>query len=356
MSIVQTREEELAYNCSDSVIRNESKLQSFNDYMRLLNDADLSSSLINCEGTITSPDIQGVFVRRNNGKLGIMLGQEFNPIVYRGQCNDYPFMPSSQRYELFDGNERIRHSIEWIKKKEFIRLISSTPYYTQMKDFEILGCKYEFDMEALAKQYNCVSDYIDVTRNMMVAYFFAYTYWDSEKNQLRPIETFEFNTPMLYIGSIKELYYKVPECVANIGFQTVVPAKAQQTMSLNVAKNRDYIKSLFKKIELPKNPLIARNVYDQFEGGRLLIPQDYASKCVSKINEHKTLQEDLVIEYCEMTETDEEWLRGEYERLGYKLINNMWDIPEQAISMIKKEVDDYIMPYLRTRFLFREEK
>ena len=355
MSMALNREEELTANFSDEMINPTKNLQSFENYMRLLNDAALANSLINCEGTVTSPDIQGVFVRRNNGKLGIMLGQEFNSVVFRGQCNDYPFMPSSQRYELFDGNERVRHSIEWIKKNEFIRLISSTPYRTRMKEFEILGCNYDLDMEAVAKQYNCVSDYIDVTRNMMVAYFFAYTYWDKEKNLLRPIETFEFNTPMLYIGSIKELYYKVPESVTNIGFQTMVSSKAQQTMSLNVAKDRDYIKSLFKKIELPKNPMIAKNVYDQFEGGRLLMPQDYATKCATLINEHKTLQEDLVIEYCESTKTDEEWLRGEYERLGYDLITQKWEIPEQAHSMINKEIDDYIMPYLKSRFLYREE-
>jgi len=355
MSIVLNKEDELTVGISDEIVNSTKTLQSFENYMRLLNDADLSSSLINCEGTVTSPDIQGVFVRRNNEKLGIMLGQEFNSVVYRGQCNDYPFMPSSQRYELFDGNERIRHSIEWIKKNEFMKLISSTPYRTRMKEFEILGCNYDLDMEAVAKQYNCVSDYIDVTKNMMVAYFFAYTYWDKEKKQIRPIENFEHNTPMMYIGSIKELYYRVPDSVANIGFQTTVAAKAQQTMSLNVAKDRDYIKSLFKKIELPKNPKIAINVYDQFEGGRLLMPQDYATKCASLINEHKTLQEDLVVEYCKLTKTDEEWLRGEYERLGYDLITREWDIPEQAHSMINNEIDNYIMPYLKSRFLYREE-
>ena len=357
MEVLEKEEEFLSFDTNAKEIASETVLQSFENYVSLLNDAEIANSLINCEGTVTSPDVQGVFVRKNNGKLGIMLGQEFNPIVYRGQVNDYPFMPSSQRYELFDGNERIRHSIEWIKKKEFIRLISTTPYYTCMSKFNVLNYGYEFDMEAVAKQYNCVSDYIDVTRNMMVAYFFAYTYFDKKTNQIRPIENFEYNTPMLYIGSIKELYYKANECVANLGFQAITSAKAQQTLSLNVANNRDYIKSLFKKIELPKNPKIAINVFEQFEGGRLLMPQDYASKCATLINEHNTLQEDLVVEYCEWTKTDEEWLREEYEKLGYELINKPWDIPEQAHNMIKNEVEGYIIPYLNSsRFIYREIK
>ena len=348
--------ESLSFDILECEKDSEKYLQSFENYINLLNDSALANSLINCEGTVTSPDIQGVFVKSNNGKMRIMLGQEFNPVIYRGQCNDYPFMPSSLRYELFDGNERIRHSIEWIKKNEFIRLISRTPYNLRLKDFKILNCSYEFDMEAVAKQYNCVSDYIDVTRNIMVAYFFAYTYWDSEKNQIRPIETFEFNTPMLYIGSIKELYYKAYDAVSNIGFQAITSAKAQQTLSLNTVKNYDYIKSLFKRIELPKNFEIARNVYDQFEGGRLLIPQDYASKYSEFIRGQKTLQEDLVYEYCELTKTDEEWLTGEYDRLGYKLITQEPDISDLAYNAINKEIDEYILPYLNSRFIFRETK
>jgi hypothetical protein len=208
-------------------------------------------------------------------------------------------------------------------------------------------------MESVAKQYNFVSDYLDVTKNMMVAFFFAYTYFDKETKQYKPIETFEFNTPYLYIGSLRELYYRTPEAVENIGFQAITSAKAQQTMSINVAKNDEYVKSFFKKIELPKNPKIAKNVYDQFEGGRLLVPQDYASKCAEKVNESYTLQEDLVIEYCESTKTDEEWLRGEYDKLGYDLISKKWDILDVAKESINKEIDDYILPYLNSHFLFR---
>lgn len=328
-------------------------LQSFKSFIDLLNDTDLAYSLINHAGMVTSPEVQGVFVKKQNNKLGIILGQEFNPIVYRGQYNDYPFMPSSQRYELFDGNERIRHSIEWIKKNEFIRLILNTPYYKRTREFKVLDCNYEFDMEAVAKQYNYVSDYIDVTRNIMIAYFFAYTYWNKDENQLLPIENFENYSPMLYVGSLRDLYYKAPYSVENICFQTMLRAKAQQTMSLNVSTNRDYIKSLFKKIELPKNPVIAKNVFEQFKGGELLFPNDYATRCAAQIKNFRTLQEDLVVKYCEQTATDEEWLRGEYKKLNYELINQIWDIPEQARSMINREIDEYILPYLNTGFLLR---
>lgn len=328
-------------------------LQTYEEYINLLNDLDYGGALINREGTITSPDIMGVFVRKKNNKFGIMLGQEFNPIIFRGQCNDYPFMPSSKRYELFDPNERIRHSVEWIKKKEFIRLMKTTPYYTRTKEFEVLNHKYEYDMEAIAKQYNHVSDNIDVTKNLMVAYFFAYTYWDEKANERRPLEGFDYNTPMLYIGSIRDLYYKAPKTVEDLSFQAITSAKAQQTLSLNVEDNWDYIKSLFRKVELPQNVKIARNVYDQFEGGRRLLPPDYASKCAIMVKENKPLSDDLVTEYCELTKTDEVWLRDEYEKLGYELTDKKLAIPYEAYEMINKEIDDYMLPYLSSHFIFR---
>ena len=334
----------------------EVELQSYEKYINLLNEKEYSTALINREGTITSPDAQGVFVRKNNGKLGIMLGQEFNPIVFRGQNNDYPFMPSSKRYELFDGNERIRHSIEWIKKNEFIQLIAKTPYYTRTRDFEVLNCKYEYDMEAIAKQYNLVSENIDVTKNLMVAYFFAYTYVDKKTGERRPLEGFDYNTPMLYTGSIRDLYYRAPETVENLSFQIITSAKAQQTLSLRIGNNYDYVKSLFVKAELPKNTDIAKNVYEQFEGGIRLLPPDYASKYARHIENTDTLSDNLVSVYCKLTKTDEVWLRSEYKKLGYELTDKPYDVSKDAETMINREIDDYLIPYLDNKFIFRGTK
>ncbi len=355
MAIVQNLNGRLNFCISADEKSSGAALQSYDEYIKLLNEIDYAAALINREGTITSPDVRGVFIKNKKGNFSIIPGQEFNPLIFRGQNNDYPFMPSSRRYELFDGNERVRHSIEWIKKNEFVSLITSTPYYTRTKEFEVLGCKYEYDMEAIAKQYNFVSDNIDVTRNLMVAYFFAYTYWDADKNECRPLEGFEYNTPMLYTGSIRELYYKSYTAVKDLSFQAIVCAKAQQTLSLNIGDNWDYIKTLFRKIELPKDVRIARNVYDQFDGGRLLLPPDYASKCANLVKDYKTLQDDLITEYCDQTNTDEVWLRGEYEKLGYEFTEKRWELPSQAGEMINKEIDDYVLPYLNSNFIYRTE-
>ena len=328
-------------------------LPKFEEYLNFLNESELADCLINRLGMVTENDIHGSFAQAENGKFRVIPGKEFNPIIYRGQNNDYPFMPSSKRYELFDGNERIRHSIEWIKKNEFLRLIKTTPYIKRAQKFKVLDFTYDIDMEAVAKHYELVSDYLDVTRDMMTALFFAYTYFDKDKGQLLPLPAFEYNNPYIYIGNIRNLYYKAPDSVKRIGFQPLPRAKAQQSMSINVSGDFEYIKTLFKKIELPKNPAIAKYVYNTFEGGKLLFPDDYASKFAEKIKANKTLQGDLFVRYCEETKTDKIWLSGELKKLGYTLGSLFPETERNVETTINKEVDEYILPFLDDGIIFR---
>ena len=208
-------------------------------------------------------------------------------------------------------------------------------------------------MESVAKHYGYVSDYLDVTRDLMTALFFAYTYFDKDSQQILPFPDFKYNTPYLYIGNLNELYLKAQNCVKDIGFQPFPRAKAQQMMSINVSNDFDYIKSLFKKVELPKNPSIAKYVYNIFDGGKLLIPEDYASNCARQVKGFKTLQKDLFEKYCEDTKTDIVWLAGECKKLGYEFVNEPFDIQDGARSTINKEIDEIILPYLDDGFIFR---
>lgn len=326
-------------------------IQTIANYMDSLNEYDNAICPINKDARLANPARNGVFVESTPKTFKMFFGSEFNPIVYRGLNNDYVFMPDSQRYELFDGKERIRHSINWIKKHEFLSLMSRTPYFTIPQNFNISGHSFELDLEAISKHYHYMSDCIDVTRNILVAYFFAYTYYNSEKQQWLPIESFDINTPVLYAGSLKELYKAVPDAVKNTGLQPLLRSIAQQTMSINTSNNRELIQGLFRKIELPKNPNIARYVYDLFEGGNLLFPPDYISRCAASVKVNKTLHEDLFIRYCEETNTDINWLKEELSELGYEFVDQPWNIPEQAKEIINREFSDKIIPFIKTNFI-----
>jgi len=353
MAIIQGEDGYLTFSIPIDSKNPDVVLPKLYEHIELMNDEQLANSLINKYGLVTTNEVLGTFIETRPNKFGLMIGSEFNPLIYRGANQDYVFMPTSQRFELADGQERIRHSIDWIKKHEFLTLVSKTPYCTRTQKFKVLDYNYEVDLEAIAKHYNYMSDYLDITRSIMVAYFFAYTYFDKEKRQILPIDDFDKYTPMLYVGNLKDLKNNTPQAIEKIGFQPVLRAKVQQSMSINFSVDGEKIKNQFKKIELPKNLTIARNVYAQFEGGKLLFPPDYMTRCAVQIREHGTLQEEMIERYCDVTKTDRNWLRSEYKKIGFELINQSWDIPEQAKYMINREIDEFIIPYLNSSFIYR---
>ncbi len=352
MAVFQGNDGYLTFSIQANQDNQDMFLLSSRDYIGLLNDDDTAYSLINKNGLITTADVQGTFVSTSDGVFTIAAGNEFNPLVYRGQNKDYDFIPSSKRYELSNGEERIRHAIDWIKKKEFLTLFVTTPYSKRIENFKVLDCNYKFDLEAVAQNYNFVSDYLDMTRNLMAAYFFAYTYVDAKTGKIVPVEDFSEYSPTLYIANIAKLYEYAPEAVQSIGMQALLRPKTQFTMSLNVGENFD-IKSLFKKVELPKNPAVSRNLFAQFRGGEMLFPSDYLSRASLQIRSYKVLNEGLVNQYCAETSTDQKWLVDELKKLGYELVNKPWEIFEQARYMINREIDEFIIPFMNSNVAFR---
>lgn len=350
MAVKQNDDGLLLYNIPVNFDNRDLYLPELQDYINSLNDFELADCPINRDGKFADSKIKGTFIKSGSDKFRMILGGEYNPIVYRGQVNDYPFMPSSHRYELFDGKERIRHCIDWVKKCEFKNLLLKTPYYTQTKLFSVLNRTYQINTEAIAKHYEFVSDYLDFTRNVLVALFFAYTYFDKDTNKFLPIEQYGYNTPYIYVGSLKDIYYNSPEALTNFGFQTMPRAMDQQSLSIDVSKNGELIKGLFRKIELPKNPVLSRNIYDKFDGGKFLFPHDNASKYAVKIKNQMTLNESLVEEYCEDTQTDEAWLKDELKNLGYVLISRSIEVSEEEDAFIRREVEEYMIPYLDSNF------
>lgn len=352
MAIYQGNDGYLTFSIQANKENQDMFLISFKDFLSLQNEEDLAYSLINRNGLVTSMDAQGSFVEKSDGKFAVIAGNEFNPIIYRGQNKDYDFVPTSERYELASGDERIRHAIDWIKKHEFLNLFKTSHYSSRMEEFSVLNCKFEFDTEAISSNYGFMSNCIDFTRNLMTAYFFAYTTIDEKSGRFMPIQDFETYSPTLYIGNLPKIYNANPELLKFAGSQLLLRSKIQQTLSINFIKNMD-IKSLFKKIDLPKNPAVAINIFKQTQGGAILFPGDYVAKCGAQIKNYKTLQENLIAQYCAETGTDHKWLIGEIKKLGWEIVDKPWNLPEQGRYIINREIDELIIPYLNTNIIFR---
>lgn len=126
-------------------------------------------SFIGVQQNIPQELALGTFVKIASGKWGVLLGDEFQPQVYRGQNKDFPsFSSSFARLE----NDFSR-MIAWIQRKEFKSFFIKTPYYTRCREFSVLDCKYDFDFEAIFQHYGFKSSYIDITKDLFVALFFC---------------------------------------------------------------------------------------------------------------------------------------------------------------------------------------
>ena len=173
-----------------------------------LNDEKTPHSQINNWGAYSdSTRFDGIYVEINTNQFGVILGEEFNPFIYRGQNKDFPtFKASADRYDLSEPVIMTTKCIDYVKKQEFLDLFKITPYYERCQKFRVLNCGFKFDLEAVAQHYDFVSHYLDITRDLMVALFFAYTYKDKESGNYYPITNFEEFSPTLYIGNLSKIY------------------------------------------------------------------------------------------------------------------------------------------------------
>lgn len=314
-------------------------------YVYSLNKTSHATSCINKFGCHTDLDrFAGQYIETDKDTFGVVLGHEFNPFIYRGENNDYEhFIPSAIRYDFSNENERVRHCINYIKKQEFIQVFQETPYYQRCEKFRVLNCKFKFDFEAIAQHYEFISNYLDITKDLTVAMFFAYTY--QENGKYYPITDFEKYHPTLYVGNLKNIFSHNADDIRIIGFQSLYRPFLQKAMAIEI-KKEDTIKPLFEKIILPANKAIAYEIYSRMRGGNSLFPNDYASIMAKDIKESKFLYREYFEIYCKEHNINNDEFYKKIEKQGYCLSDQKWGIYDYAKYIINKELDDNIIPFL----------
>lgn len=321
-------------------------------YFNTLNEEPYAFSNINQWGCYTEPSrIDGYFVENNPNEFGIILGHEFSPFIYRGQNKDYPhFVPTANRYDLQKEEGRLKHCVDWIKKKEFLNLFTQTPYYKRCEQFKVLNCKFKFDLEAIAQHYDFMSNYLDISRELLTAMFFAYTY--QKDGEYYPITDFEKYCPTLYIGNLKKIYNKYPSDLKIIGFQSVLRPFLQKAMAIKIEKE-DKIRPLFEKIELPKSVAFSNEIFYSYNNGQKIFPKDYTYGIAKEIRFDKRLYGNYIKEYCTKFGYDFDSYILLLTKSGYQLTNKTWEVPDWLEYKINREIDDFILPFLWNSIGFR---
>lgn len=326
------------------------ELPSMDAYFLTLNEESYAFSNISKEGCHTSNYFDGTFIQNNLNEFGVILGHEFSPFIYRGQNKDYRrFVPTANRYGWLK-REKIRKCIDWVKKREFLQLFKATPYYNRCQNFQVLNCKFKFDLEAVAQHYEFMSNYLDITKDLFVAMFFAYTY--QKDGIYYPIQNFKRYSPTLYIGNLKTIYNKEPDCLKIIGFQSLLRPHLQKAMAIEIQK-KDKVKHLFKKVKLPKSPVIAREIFEKANRGFNLFPNDPVGFFAKDVKSNKMLYKEYVEEFCSINKLNLEDVSKELNNLGYTFTDKTWDIPQNFVDAINNEIDNQIIPYINNKIAFR---
>ena len=353
MAIISDENNNKTFCIKETSEREGISLPTAKEYFLMLNKESYALSDINTWGGYTDPNRYDVFFINNNpNEFGVIIGHEFSPFIYRGQTHNKPFVPTANRFRFWKKEDKINKCIAWVKKQEFIQLFKDTPYYARCQNFEVLNCKFRFDMEAIAQHYGFISNYLDITRDLFVALFFAYTYVD-ENGQYKPIDNFRKYKPILFVGNLKKIFSKYPNCLKIIGFQALLRPCVQKAMAIEILK-KEKIKPLFEKIKLPKSYAIACEIFKRANGGLNIFPKnDIIYHCAKQIKERKSLDIEYINQFCELYKYDIEKIKIELQNKGYEFTAEKWGIPDVIIKAINKEIDTGIIPYINDRIAYR---
>lgn len=329
------------------------KLPTIEQWIRMTEES-YSVCDIGFSGTVTEPyNFQGVFIDSGNNKFGIMPGHEYSPFIFRGQNRDFPhFLPSAKRFDFENIDERIRHCIEWVNKKEFLETFELTPYYHRCRKFQVVNCKYDFNLEAIAQHYEFISNYIDLTRDLNVALFFAYTFYDKHSQSYRPVDDFTFYSPTLYVSNLKTWSSATTEKLRAISFQALLRPHVQKALALDM-QNIDEKELKFKKYELPKSQAFASEVFYNCKRGNIYFPNDIIGRLEYQIKNEKMLRNSYFYEYCNAHSCNSDLLREQLLKSDYRFTDEPFCFDEAASRYMNNEIDNGIIPFLNNKCAYR---
>lgn len=304
-------------------------------------------------------DIKGhIILNKDNTMFKIMLW-DFDGVegYCRGQNKDFPtFQTSWQRLKT-----PMDRFLGWVQKQAFIDWFQRTPYFEHFAyrfDFaeypdkipEGQGAKFCFDFEAIAQHYEFPTNYLDMTTKRDVAEFFAYTYIDKNGNY-QPISDFTEYQPTLYTQKYNgELSNPYNPDVRIVGFQPLLRPIQQYAMAINLENvNTNYKEEFYKEI-LPKDKKKAKDIFEKFEGGKTLFPDDYASIAEHKIKHRilieKIIETKILLEYCNKFKKNYKITVEKLKKLGYKLSDEALPITDTEKNFMQKDIDEKLITWI----------
>lgn len=223
----------------------------------------------------------------------IMPGPEFNSSLYRGQSAIYrPCKPTLYRGELslFDF---------FIKKMRYLQFkenVINLPNVIQFSKGRILHYNMFVDYNGVAQHYGIDTDLLDFSSNPFIAAFFAVTYYDSNEKRYLPIED-DKKTGIFYQYCLRKSGGFHPEKLDVVGVQPFQRPVKQRAFSVKVMKNgclHEDRNVFFQKF--CHNKKASHKIYDMFEGGDALIPNDPVAEMAESVKVQNVFSEEIFLQ------------------------------------------------------------
>lgn len=295
-------------------------------------------------------DKQGIFLKTSEGKCRIMLGNEFEPYLYRGENQKYDyFQPSLERERLKGDYE---YCIAWIRANQFKRAFQQTPYY-RLQEIKVVDCSFEFDLEALAQHYEFKTNYIDLTKDREVAEFFAYTYID-ENGNYQPITDFEKYHPHLYRAKVSDIMTYNKDLFAIVGFQAALRPLKQTAMALNLSNGNKTIRDdIFEEVPLETDTDLAKKkaqeIFDKFEHGKKLFPDKVLKTLEDELKKEDAFVSEIsIIDYAATFRKSAGAVKSMLRHKGHKIKDSILYPCLNLREKMQHDVDYEIVPWIET--------
>lgn len=249
---------------------------SIDDLRKHLNDSDLIDDSF--PKVKDSPQFECIDC--GNGRMKIV--ESFNycnsVYAYRGQNKRYiPCVSSLQRVK----NNQLDEIIYKSKLEELKVLIDSSAMKNIADDIGLL-----IDYEAIGQHYGLRTKYIDITRSLDVATFFACCKIN-EDGKWEPVKE--------GVGVMYRTLFLPGVNVEPVGAQIFSRPKAQQAHAVEIRNNDDFERHSGVEIFEFKHDLeCSKKILDFFDGGERIMPYDLLSEKVNLIKSMKTLPEKIL--------------------------------------------------------------
>lgn len=227
-----------------------------------------------------------------DGKVVFKSGLEMTFKQYRGQVKEYPTC-NANLYRTQD-YEKIFLSV--CRTIAFENLLDNHPYMKLLKQVKYDDGDIYINNTAIAQHYELQTPYLDLTSNFDVASFFATCILDPYTGKYKPYLGTE-NVGVIYVYNEMMHFAFEDMNFEYIGWQGLPRPEEQKGSIYHLKYNEDFANvSGVRKHYFKHSPSTSKKIWNQFDQGKLLFPDDVAADLANECKKLTTFTENEILQ------------------------------------------------------------